>query len=535
MSTVLNNPINQILASVWKIQATWFIDPISGLDSNSGLSGSSLKTWAELYRRMVLCGGPNVNVTITILSDLPSSDPLLSFDCFTGAIQVTVIGTPTIVRSSSFTSAPTARNSATNTPNDITDSTVSDWTSDIGVASGRILMMTSGTASDTPAWIVKNLGSNKARTSPFYNNDDFTEKNPSSGDTYQIQQLTKVPAFNITPIKGIFEFKLLDFGDSSFSFDYRVGPGSGTFGVSFTYCAIYYLGNENTNVFLNNCALKNSPNLFTGSDQMYAGTIGDEGGFGAGEMETAGCLLLFNGTLIQGVGIPVSINFGYLRISDAQVFDNPSNGALVVGQTGFCRIDKVSGSGNAGWGLNISNSGCVMATLSQCTVTGTLGDVLFCGVVYTWATIQAMGGVESAKGMGYLLNNNQVETPIASKIGPIAIVTSIDLKATGQTTLFTVPTGKTLHILDVLIEITAVSVFATAAVVQVGKTAAFNQWAALKTLTGLNAVGLEQSLAAITTGPRATFAADDVVSLDVQTGAGATTLTAKAHLIGYLI
>lgn len=114
-------------------------------------------------------------------------------------------------------------------------------------------------------------------------------------------------------------------------------------------------------------------------------------------------------------------------------------------------------------------------------------------------------------------------------------VTGIDLKTTGQTTLFTVPSGLTLVITDVMMMITTVSVFATAAIIRIGKASAYNEWLPLTTLTGLNTVNQVVSLnSSAALAIRQTFAAGEVVKLDVQTGAGATTLTASAHVLGYL-
>lgn len=121
-------------------------------------------------------------------------------------------------------------------------------------------------------------------------------------------------------------------------------------------------------------------------------------------------------------------------------------------------------------------------------------------------------------------------------VGVLATVAAIDLKVTGQTTLFTVPAGKTLIITDVIVRATSADTVAVAPIVRVGKTASFNEWAPLATLTNLTAAGSFYSLAPFAIALiRQTFAAAEVVKIDVQTGATAVALVATVHVIGYLV
>lgn len=112
-------------------------------------------------------------------------------------------------------------------------------------------------------------------------------------------------------------------------------------------------------------------------------------------------------------------------------------------------------------------------------------------------------------------------------------VTGIDLKATGPTTLYTVPADKVLYLTDVILVITASDTFATPVTVRVGLEAAYTEWLAATSLTGLDAVGDFISLAKTAAGLiHKRFAAGEVVKMDITVGAGATTLTATAYPIG---
>lgn len=120
--------------------------------------------------------------------------------------------------------------------------------------------------------------------------------------------------------------------------------------------------------------------------------------------------------------------------------------------------------------------------------------------------------------------------------GLLATVTGIDLKTVAATNLYTVPAGKTLVITEVVIRVTAADTFAVAATLAVGKTASFNEWIVATAMTGLAAVGQFRLLSNSAAGLiYQSFAAGEVVALNVTVGATATTLTGAVDLFGYLI
>lgn len=135
--------------------------------------------------------------------------------------------------------------------------------------------------------------------------------------------------------------------------------------------------------------------------------------------------------------------------------------------------------------------------------------------------------------LGYILSLD--DGSIQNGVSVLAKITGVDLKTTGQTTLYTVPTGKTLVLTNVIAIITTASVFATPAIIRIGKAAAYAEWLPLTTLTGLDTANKIIQLATATTlAIEQTFAAGEVIKIDVQTGAAATTLTASFHVLGYL-
>lgn len=135
--------------------------------------------------------------------------------------------------------------------------------------------------------------------------------------------------------------------------------------------------------------------------------------------------------------------------------------------------------------------------------------------------------------LGYLLvSDNGLITNGLTLLGT---VTGIDLKTTGQTTLYTVPAGKSCIVTDIILVVTAANTVLASTTVRVGKASSYNEWLPLTTLTGLNAanqfISLENSANLLIQN---IFAAADVIKLDVQTGATATSLTVTAYPFGFL-
>lgn len=117
----------------------------------------------------------------------------------------------------------------------------------------------------------------------------------------------------------------------------------------------------------------------------------------------------------------------------------------------------------------------------------------------------------------------------------LSTVSGVDLKVTGPTSLYTVPTGKTLYVTEIIVDITAASGFAVAATARIGKSAAYTEWLAATALTGLNGVGKFLQLSKTALGlVHQTFTANEVLAVDLTVGATATTLTGRFYVFGFL-
>lgn len=169
-------------------QTTWYIDPVSGSDSNSGLtSGTAIKTLAEFHKRTQFGNVWTVttNVNINFISYPPVTDPLRLVLSFTGTQVVSVFG-PTLTTNSSGTfTGVTARNRATNTPYEVADGTVVT-TGDVA----KRIRIASGPRAGAQAWVAKSTGAGLRRTSEWCTwADPFTPTPivPQVGDAYVIE------------------------------------------------------------------------------------------------------------------------------------------------------------------------------------------------------------------------------------------------------------------------------------------------------------------------------------------------------------
>ena len=389
--TILNNP-SPFIDPAWKSQ-DWDIDPISGNDNAKGDVGHGIKTWTELRRRMKLAGGHISAVTnINVLSDLPDTDLMvIDWGTFSAYNQINVNApNPTITRTGTFTSAPTARNAATNQPNVVTDTGVADWTSDIGWTSGSQLKPTAGPASGYAAWVVKNLGSNQARTSPFFNANTFAETNPASGNTYKIEKKTFVRNWFFQPLNGVWYINGFDLGDASSS---TTGFASIGYAVSliFVDCAILGAVPTHNIAIFYNCCFKAPLTVFGSQVQIYAGACGALFANKFGEFEDGSDVIIDGGFITQGVRHAV-VNYGYARLINTSAFDSPDYG-WGANSGSKLRMQILYGSGNTLYGLLVGKSGKAFHNpLSSCTITGATADISFAGTSKSWADVLSASG-----------------------------------------------------------------------------------------------------------------------------------------------
>lgn len=118
----------------------------------------------------------------------------------------------------------------------------------------------------------------------------------------------------------------------------------------------------------------------------------------------------------------------------------------------------------------------------------------------------------------------------------LATVTAIDLTTAAQTTLYTVPAGKTLYITEILIRIIGVITFVSGATIGIGKAASYNEWLAATAMGALSSTTQFRLLSHSAAGLiYQSFAAGEVVKINVTVPAVSTLLTAACDVFGYLL
>lgn len=374
---------NEVLG--FKTQATWFIDPVNGNDENLGdTSGAAIKTWSQVRERLPK-GNVSQNTTFTILNDIPSSDPFDVSDwCPDSRYVLTFTGTPSIISSGTLT-AFTARVASTNTPNQVTDTGRASWAA--YVAGGYMIKMTSGNANGYCAYIAKNLGSNAARVSSFYDGVSFTEAVPTTNDTYSIIKLTTVPVWNIgsNGAGRRYVFKNLDFYNSSQTPNYFSANG-----INFYNCRLYATPQIAGFIRYFNCCAEYFQG-YGGFALIFAGMCIGIASNAYTEIERGQQFQVSDGTLFQSVNVEI-IDGGFIRAYDMGVFDSYADG-IRMHAFGDLRAEKLWGSGNAGYGVNTYGSGRVVLNtgVASPSITGTSGDVRLNATTKNWSTLISDG------------------------------------------------------------------------------------------------------------------------------------------------
>ncbi len=186
-------------------QATWAIDGANSTgvasDLNPGTALLPLATWAELTRRIPDWTGLATVVTITNLSDVPTTDAWhLRGDLSTGG-AIVVAGTRVTAKAGTL-SARVTKASATDIPNQATDSLAASWAAYAGL--NYYLRITSGANTGIIAPILKDLGSGAARLGEWIQPSASTPTFAGNGftilgtETYEVYRPAFMPCISGT-------------------------------------------------------------------------------------------------------------------------------------------------------------------------------------------------------------------------------------------------------------------------------------------------------------------------------------------------
>lgn len=335
-------------------QAVWYIDPLNGNDINDGLlSSTAVKTFYEFRRRVGNFAIISRVVDITLLNDLPFTDPLIWSPIITTTGQINFRGTRTQVSTGTF-STVRARAGATNIPLGVTDVS-QNWTTQLT----RLVVMTSGTNIGAAAWVAKDEGSNIGRLSTltvYSTTQQFitgTEATPLVTEQYAVYTLTKILSdvgissangSNVSEVnQGKIHFIDLDIIPNTTG---RSATSNVNGPLRFAWINCIFRGqvsDKNPNTSYINCCFTTSGGHAPG----WSNSVNFYGGlFTTAATFTAGRSFLRLGLLFQGIGLTLSGGAVDCQIDDVGFMD--WTGAAVIIQSHA----KASNFLNRMWGVS---------------------------------------------------------------------------------------------------------------------------------------------------------------------------------------
>jgi len=399
---------------VWSTQTAWFIDPTNGSDTNSGLTaGTAIKTWAELRRRWLASGGvvqTTGNCTVTLLGDLPVSDPcdMRGIWVKKGAAVVVTAAAKTTLYSGTIT-AVQARVLATNTDWAITSAGLPvSWTASGCV--GKLCRIVGGARDGTTFWIKKDLGAKKATvSSPMTKTSAYpmgnavpTYPTPQVGDAIVVEDLVVIHTFRIAETGGDESFSDIanrlvfdhiaasDFNEGMsavFDCDMNIGlaflncdadvafpaPGGA---LQYFGCKCFPEGESGTRIWL------------YGGYSDFGGTIGVGSTCFADEFSVEGASFEIAGGNLQSNTSPASLG----------VLNSPSVGLLVrFGAVATILTGtQLWGGGNGTFGIVVESLSGLQYGGAKPTITGTTNDTKIGGVATAYAGVPAITAANNA-------------------------------------------------------------------------------------------------------------------------------------------
>lgn len=419
-----------IPSTSWQGQSQWEIDATLGLDTNTGLPGFPLKTWAEFTRRVQTVVQPQTTVTL-----LTSVDEILCGYFKRGADDASLIvaGLPVVfatANATTFTDPQTTK--VTNTRGTIAGSLAFDATHVGKIARVAADSTTPETLSEGP-YVAPVLAFSAGNAQvPFWARWSLSNDRPANGSTVEVLTLPEVPSvqmqsdglpmqvrylqirFRVYAVSSINEANILDRG--AVSGQVLVPASAGYSAENGTYFACVFISHYhsgcNETVYVGCCFWGSSSD-----NNFYDGTHVLVGGGSIGNMFGAGrCGLSFQGSIVQGnINFSTSPYFGnpgFIRVVGATlglgVFGAAAAGISLVSPGVVLAGDGILYGGgatsrNTTYGLSVSGGARVFLSTVP-TITGTTGDLLFNSATSAvppptaggvWAAAAAFNGSDS--------------------------------------------------------------------------------------------------------------------------------------------
>lgn len=370
----------------WGVQTEWFIDPVAGSDEASGLTGAAIKTWSELVRRVGVQHVVKVQMVVTIMGNLPATDPMVGEWRVVNGGRVNVTGVATQVFSGTI-SARQSLNTTTNLECQVTSS----WT--VATHLNRLVLNSTRTLS---AWVAKDLGGGNARVSPWM---QYSETNGSvgpatgnsePGDTIAVYTLPTVACmqFEVRGTAGASSpcvFSRLDFtasGGTQRFFAANAQPqfvncrfsGNTRFGAGLSIFTNCWFGADGAYAIDYSAYLRICGGLMT---VAWGTSISRPG---------ANTFELRNSVLFQGVAF-ASSGASYVNIQAADFRDVTGNPVTIQHGSFLAVNGPLTGTANTGVSIVLAPGSRGTYVPSSLVIVSSAGDTQIGGAARTWAQL----------------------------------------------------------------------------------------------------------------------------------------------------
>jgi hypothetical protein len=362
-----------ISSDAWSYQPTWYIDATNGSDENDGSTAlTALKTWGEFRRRVRLVG---VSMTVNILTNL-TEGIVGVFESLIAGLTLTINGTPTVLVDAGAAT------------------TFTDPVLTLGACARGT--MTSGAVADFAPYVGKFLrtpagkwapilgSSAGAPYLPFWSDNTFgggMNTKPANNTQVDIVALTSVLTIQLVTLGDLVPYiNYLAFTSGDFDKSASVTTSNDVNGATFFACSFEGTWTNGSDCYAIACLLTGSGNVFLYEPVSFVGGGSTrsisllEGGRAAfqGFIINGGKLQVGNGS---SPGFPTAVTvYSGLGLG---VFSSAGNG-IEVGAGAIITGANLYGASNGGYGITVNYGGKVQVTAAP-TITGTSGDLQFCG------------------------------------------------------------------------------------------------------------------------------------------------------------
>ncbi len=416
--------ISGAAGSTWLTQTGWFVNPSTGIDTNTGTAATQgagnigpLQTLTEFFRRVgANFGNINVAMICSIAGNIPSADAVRTAIAFgpSGSLLLIGTGATTLYTSVAGFTGSTNISRATNAAPTITD-TAFPANYATFIATGVRIRATTGASAGAVCTPIKDLTGKSLRitnpNTPTPSSGTFgqTAKTLAIGDQFVVEQLTSIASIAVQIMGDVDSITPpLIFQDLTFTARPQITSPSMLSATAFYGCSLPAIRTTPGAIALINCQIVST--TWAGLPGSLT-TILFGVSMGPANILQGADVLIDQGFIVQGgTGIDIS---GCGNIADMGVFDSSGDGitceigvsVLFVAVLGSYAL---WGSGNTGAGFR-TRGGCVAsvsAVSAGLTITGA-SDVKINTTAKTWGQVSAGPGLilsDVAAGTGTTLS-----------------------------------------------------------------------------------------------------------------------------------